>query len=679
MLSSFLGRLARWFSQQLLGIATLLLTLGRRFSELPRNARQLLLLGLDSLWLPLALWGAHAFARGQWNWAFDASQVVIATVLVLASEYAFLRMGLYRAVVRYMGHQALLAILKGIALSMAFFAWASWCYSGKVHFLSLFLYGCLALLLVGGTRLAVRAWHQHRGASGSEPVVIYGAGSVGHQLMTALMYGRHYRVVSFVDDNVGLQGSVIHGVAVQSPQNLPAIVRQHEVSQILLAIPSLSRKRRQEILDQLLTLPVHVRTVPHFADLMHGTVAVDDVRDVEIEDLLGRDPVMPRPDLLDCCIAGKTVLVTGAGGSIGSELCRQILRARPKRLVLFEQSEYALYCIDAELRALCQQDEPVELVSLLGNVQQYQHLQRVLSVFGVDVLYHAAAYKHVPLVEFNTVEGIRNNVFGTYEAARAAVDAGVATFVLVSTDKAVRPANVMGASKWLAECVLRDFAREQEKTRFCTVRFGNVLGSSGSVIPLFRRQILQGGPVTVTHPDIIRYFMTAPEAAQLVLQASALAKGGEVFVLNMGEPVRIYDLACRMIRLMGHRVAHSKDADGKGIPIEIVGLRPGEKLYEELVLGDNIAVTEHAMIMQAHETVLAHEELQQCLVNLQAACERHDCDAIGIILDRVCSLPTALGKHDRVWSVLQEDVSETGSAKISPLRTRALHQRESAS
>lgn len=671
--------LSSWIKRQATGMAELVHTLHDRLIDLPRNARQILLLVLDSFCVPLAIWASYALVRGTHHVSFTVPELTAAAIGLLCSEYVFLRQGLYRAVIRYIGYQATLAIIKGVSLSAFIFGFTVWAFTGELKVLFLFLYWCLALMLIGGTRLAMRAWYQHQMAARTDSVVIYGAGSAGRQLLTALMQGDEYRAVCFVDDDRSIQGSVILGVLVRSPQDLPDIIRTSGASQVLLAIPAIGRKRRREIINQLVKLPVYVRTIPAFADLVRGSVGIQDIQDVDLEDLLGRDPVMPRPDLMSQCITQRSVLVTGAGGSIGSELCRQILEVNPRRLVLFEQSEYALYQIENELREFLRRNGlVVELVPLLGNAQEYERIYRVLRAFEVETVYHAAAYKHVPIVEFNAIEGIRNNVFGTYETARAAIDAGVSTFVLVSTDKAVRPTNVMGASKRLAECVLQGLSARQTGTRFCMVRFGNVLGSSGSVVPLFRQQIQAGGPVTVTHRDIIRYFMTVSEAAQLVLQAGAMARGGDVFVLNMGEPVRIYDLACRMVRLMGYEV---KDAEHPGgdIEVQVIGLRPGEKLYEELVLGDNVTGTGHPMIMRAHEVSLSDDELVSLLERLRQACDDYDCLAISAILHTACGVLGPLGQSDRVWVQTGSHPTEPvpPSDKVTSLFSRNMRKRTS--
>jgi FlaA1/EpsC-like NDP-sugar epimerase len=408
--------------------------------------------------------------------------------------------------------------------------------------------------------------------------------------------------------------------------------------------------RRKQILDELEHLPVYVKTVPDLGDLMSGNATAGQLQDIDLADLLGRDAVPPNPLLIDCCIRNKVVMVTGAGGSIGSELCRQIIRCRPEELIMLDISEYALYQIAIELEHLNEQgDFKTRIVPLLGSVQNQQRLEAIFREFAVDTVYHAAAYKHVPMVEYNVVEGVSNNVFGTLAAGRAAVKAGVENFVLISTDKAVRPTNVMGASKRMAELLLQAFSQKYPSTTFSMVRFGNVLGSSGSVVPLFRQQIQHGGPVTVTHKDIIRYFMTITEAAQLVLQASAMAKGGDVFVLDMGEPVRIFDLARRLIRLMGFDIKDKTHPKGD-IEIRFTGLRPGEKLYEELLLGDNVTGTGHPKIMRAEEDLLSEAVIDRYIDELRAACDSNDCTAIQTILKKtVCGFDPKDGISDVMW------------------------------
>ena len=443
-------------------------------------------------------------------------------------------------------------------------------------------------------------------------------------------------MLGFVDDDATKVGRSINGIPVFAPTEIPSFVARMGVTDILLALPSSSRERRNRIIESLRSVPVHIRTLPGLADLATGRVTVQDFKELDIEDLLGRDPVPPNTDLMARNLAGKVVLVTGAGGSIGSELCRQILKEHPRQLLLLDHNEFGLYSIHHELFGLCIAAKiDVQLVPLLGSVANPQRLREICETYRPATVYHAAAYKHVPMVESNPVEGIFNNVFGTLNIAHACMDSGVAQFVLVSTDKAVRPTSIMGASKRMAELVLQALAAEgKASTCFGMVRFGNVLGSSGSVVPLFRSQLSGGGPLTVTHPEVTRYFMTIPEAAQLVLQAGAMARGGEVFVLDMGEPVRIMDLARRMIELSGLTVRDQATLVGD-IDIAITGLRPGEKLYEELLIGDNPAPTTHPRIMKAHEDHLSWPVLELHLQTLRRAADSGDVPAIKAVL-RAC-------------------------------------------
>jgi len=458
--------------------------------------------------------------------------------------------------------------------------------------------------------------------------------------------GRAMRAVAFVDDDAGVANRVIAGLRVYTPKHIQQMIDETGADEILLAMPSISRARRREILDALEPYALHVRSVPGFTDLASGRVKVEDIQEVDIADLLGRDAVPPRQDLFERCIKNQVVLVTGAGGSIGSELCRQILASGARTLLLFEHSEFNLYSIHAELQQRIERESlPIKLVPILGSIRNFERLFDILQTWRVNTVYHAAAYKHVPMVEHNVAEGVLNNLVGTLNAAQASIKAGVANFVLISTDKAVRPTNVMGSTKRLAEMVLQALSRESapvlffddsgvhhvNKTRFTMVRFGNVLGSSGSVIPLFREQIKQGGPVTVTHPNITRYFMTIPEAAQLVIQAGSLGQGGDVFVLDMGEPVKIADLAEKMIRLSGLSVCDERNPHGD-ISIEFTGLRPGEKLYEELLIGEDVKPTEHPMIMRAEEDMLPWDELKARLQELLAAVSEDDYSRVRVLL-----------------------------------------------
>jgi len=585
-------------------------------------------------------------------WVYVAAPVIFLPL--------FVRFGLYRAIFRYTGLATMQTLLYASALyGAALLGLVLLTFPAGVPRSVGVLQPLIFLLLVSNSRAWARLW-LNKGARGSEKqrLLIYGAGSAGAQTAAAVANAREIELLGFIDDDEAKAGRHINGVPVLSPEEVPAAVERLGVTDILLALPSTSAMRRKEIIDSLHELPVHVRTLPGMVDLASGKVQITDFRELDVEDLLGRDPVPPNSALLARDLYSKVVLVTGAGGSIGSELCRQIAAERPRQLLLVDHSEFALYAIHRQLEeslatgTLAGNERgtvATEFVPLLGNVRDYQRMVDICSAFRPDTVYHAAAYKHVPMVEHNPCEGIANNTIGSLRMARAAMEAGAAAFVLVSTDKAVRPTNVMGASKRVAELILQAFAAEtmvrfdadrrlaglvRNTTRFCLVRFGNVLGSSGSVVPLFRRQIEAGGPVTVTHADVTRYFMTIPEAAQLVLQAGAMGEGGEVFVLDMGQPVRIVDLAERMIELSGRTVRDERNPEGD-IEIAITGLRPGEKLYEELLIGDNPAPTAHPRIMKAHESFLGWSELQRWLAELEICIQRNDTEGTLEILRRL--------------------------------------------
>jgi FlaA1/EpsC-like NDP-sugar epimerase len=507
-------------------------------------------------------------------------------------------------------------------------------------------------LLMGGSRLLGKLLiiSLIQNFRPKEPVIIYGAGSSGMQLLAALQSGDQYLPVAFVDDGHKLLGSTVHGVRVYGPNSLYELVEAFSVRQILLAIPSATHAERKEILNKLEHLPVHVKTVPDLFDMVSGKVGVDEIRDIDIEDLLGRDIVPPDPELLGACIKSRSVLVTGAAGSIGSELCRQILAIGPSRLVLLDSFEYGLYELEQELltklelmRLESSAGNSVTLHAALGSVGSESFVRDVMQRYKIETVYHVAAYKQVPMVENNIVEGVRNNIFGTLATAQAAQENGVKDFVFISTDKAVRPTNYMGATKRFAEQVLQALAQrgietaagvgdsDKAPTLFSMVRFGNVLGSSGSVVPLFRRQISMGGPVTVTHPEVTRYFMTVQEAAQLVIQAGSMATGGDVFVLDMHDPIRIVDLAKKMVHLMGYDVRDENSYRGD-IAIEYTGLRPGEKLYEELLIGESVTGTDHPKIMRAEEETLSWQELKPLIDRLAQACESADSEEIRQVL-----------------------------------------------
>jgi FlaA1/EpsC-like NDP-sugar epimerase len=547
----------------------------------------------------------------------------------------FIKLGFYRAIIRYMGARALRTVIEGVATSAIALMLASYLFNLHVPAAVPFIYAVIAFCTVGGVRFAFRALFFRTQSRLKTRVIIYGAGQSGRQLLHSLMQGPDYAPVAFVDDNRELHGTQIGGLLVFSPNRLPRLIDDYGAKVILLAIPSADRATRAAIIARLEHLPVRVQMIPGMTDVVEGRARFLEVREVTVEDLLGRDPVPPQPQLMSATITGRTVLVTGAGGSIGSELCRQILRQDPAQLVLLELSEFALYRIEQELaRQALKEGRRTRLVPLIGSVRDGERVGALLHQFGVQTIYHAAAYKHVPLVEQNMVAGVLNNVFGTLTIARAAAAAGVESFILISTDKAVRPTNVMGATKRMAELICQALAQGPSRTRFSMVRFGNVLGTSGSVIPKFSEQIAAGGPVTVTHPEIERYFMTVTEAAQLVIQAGALARGGDVFLLDMGRPVKIAELAKRMIRLSGFAPVVETASNARApraadtIPIVFTALRPGEKLSEELLVDDRAGATAHPRIMTATETRADWATLAPLLDRLAEACRSDDIPGI---------------------------------------------------
>jgi len=621
---------------------------------LPRPAKRLVVLVLDLLMIELAVWAAFYLRIDQTDLPQGAQKYVYLLAPVLAIPL-FVRFGLYRAIFRYTGMAALATTAKAVGLYalLLFLALLLFRWEGVPRTLGL-IQPLLFLLLVGGSRAVARFWLAGWSGKARHAVgrlLIYGAGEAGVQTASALSVGRQFVLLGFIDDDKAKAGRSINGMDIMTPEEVADAVISMGVTDILLAMPSLERARRNQIINSLRGLPVHVRTLPGMGDLASGRVSMQDVQELDIEDLLGRAPVPPDSSLLARNLAGKVVLVTGAGGSIGSELCRQILREKPHQLVLVEHSEFALYTIHHELEALCAEHGlAVEVVPLLGSVGNFGRLKEICLLYRPATVYHAAAYKHVPLVESNPAEGVLNNIFGTLNMARAAMESGAAHFVLVSTDKAVRPTNVMGATKRMAELVLQALAASDSvrfaqpdgthsddvpnHTVFAMVRFGNVLGSSGSVVPLFRKQLLAGGPLTVTHAEVTRYFMTIPEAAQLVLQAGAMAHGGDVFVLDMGSPVKIVDLAQRMAQLSGLTLCDACNPDGD-IELKITGLRPGEKLYEELLIGDNPEGTAHERIMKAHEDFVPWTELAPVLVQMRQAAIHNDTALMKAILTRL--------------------------------------------
>lgn len=631
--------------------------------NLSRVNKRIISVLVDAFFIIFSFYAAYWVRIG--NIQFIQSETIpyLLSSVVLVTLFAFARLGLYRAILRYLTFHALAVVSVGTLISTASVAIAAFYFNAPVPRSLPIIYGTFLCLLCGGSRLIVRVLVSGLNAKGRKVVLIYGAGSAGRQLAIALRNSENYKVAGFIDNDKTLENTVIMGMQVHDVSRAAYLVDKYDVTQILLAVPSASRARRKKILESLINLSAEVLTVPDMKDIVEGKASIDQLKDVAIEDLLGRDPVTPQQCLMESNILGKVVMVTGAGGSIGSELCRQIVRQKPKALVLFELSEFGLYQIDRELKQLMEAEGlHVEIIPLLGSVQRINRLVVTMKSFKVQTVYHAAAYKHVPLVEYNVVEGVRNNVFGTYYAAQAAIEAGVESFVLISTDKAVRPTNVMGTTKRMAELGLQALAEQENRkvkgTRFCMVRFGNVLGSSGSVVPLFKRQIEAGGPITVTHQDIIRYFMTIPEAAQLVIQAGAMGKGGDVFVLDMGEPVRITDLAVNLIQLSGLEVKDEQHPYGD-IAIEFTGLRPGEKLYEELLIGDNVQKTAHERIMTANERYLPLAEFEQHLNELDKACHVFNHERIReLLLEAPTDFNPTDGIGDLVWQRTQDNQTQ---------------------
>lgn len=545
--------------------------------QLSRTHKRIVSVLIDIILIFMAFHLAILVRSGEINYFTYPAVWGIQIVVTMVTIVVFARLGLYRAVLRYLTFQALFVVTAGALISATLLAALSFYMSDPFPRTVPIIYGAFLALFCGGPRVIVRSLVVQSYSTQSKEVLIYGAGSGGRQLAMALRSSGDYRVRAFIDGDSTLCNTMILGLPVIDIEDAMPIINKYDVSQVLLAVPSAKRSRRKVILDKLAKLPVEVLTVPDMTDIVSGKAKIDELKDVAIEDLLGRDPVAPQQVLLEADIKGKVVMVTGAGGSIGSELCRQIVEQAPKSIILFELSEFGLYQIDRELNQLkVEKGLTCDIVPLLGSVQRQHRLETTMSSFGVQTVYHAAAYKHVPLVEFNVIEGVRNNIYGTYYTACAAIKAGVESFVLISTDKAVRPTNVMGTTKRMAELGLQALAEQENAkpngTRFCMVRFGNVLGSSGSVIPVFKKQIASGGPVTVTHPDITRFFMTIPEAAQLVIQAGAMGKGGDVFVLDMGESVKITDLACNLIQLSGLEVKSEANPHGD-IEIQFTGLR----------------------------------------------------------------------------------------------------------
>ena len=622
----------------------------KQLISLPRAAKTAILVTSDLTGFLLSAFVAFWLVAG--SILSMPNGLVIVGLTALVSLAVAAQRGLYHALVRYVGFELILAAaVTAVGGGVALVLIGQWLGLQDVVLRWAVVYVALVLSMLAGGRYIARAFLITRNAHAqAEPVVIYGAGEAGAQLAISLQEAGETIPVAMVDDDASLWGRRVKGLRVFPPSQIHTLTENTGANRVLLAVPTASRRRRRMILERLSEYPFRVQTMPDFQDIVSGKARVDDIRDVDVEDLLGRNAVPPDMEMLRASVTGKNVLVTGAGGSIGAELCRQIMQLDPVCLVLFDISEPSLYSIEQELLNMSVEGEKrPEVVALLGSVHHQNRMREIIRTFGIHAVYHAAAYKHVPIVEHNLFEGIHNNVVGTYHAVRAAVETQVETFVLISTDKAVNPSSVMGATKRLAELVLQAANVPANATRLCMVRFGNVLESSGSVVPLFKQQIRSGGPVTVTHRDIIRYFMTIPEAAQLVLQAGSMAKGGDLFVLDMGKPVRIHDLACRMINLMGLTVRDEENPDGD-IEIRFTGLRPAEKLYEELLIGSNVTGTEHPRILRADEDFLPQAEVDRVVAELKEASSVLDYDrARSILMRAVKEYSPSNGIDDLVW------------------------------
>lgn len=631
---------------------------------LPRVAKRVIAMLADMGLCVFSLWLAYYLRLGDFV-ALTGNGLLAVAISILIALPVFVVSGLYRAIFRYSGWSAMIAVARAVALYGLLFS----CIFTAVGVDDVprtvgLIQPILLLLLVGASRVTVRVWLgdryrdilKHRARP---KVLIYGAGSAGRQLAAAMASSQEMQLAGFLDDDDRLHGHVLNGQPIYNPADLDNLATTLKISDVLLAMPKLSRRRRNDILGQIRVAKVAVRTLPSFTDLAQGKVSISDLRDLDVDDLLGREPVMPNHILLAMNVHSKVVMVTGAGGSIGGELCRQILTVSPSKLLLIEQTEFALYNIHHELEEKLV-GRPVTLVPLLASVQDSERMREIMSTWHPDTVYHAAAYKHVPLVEHNPAEGIKNNVLGTLRTAQAAAENHVSDFVLISTDKAVRPTNIMGASKRLAEMTLQALAATSLDTKFSMVRFGNVLGSSGSVVPKFRQQIRDGGPITLTHPEITRYFMTIPEASQLVIQAGAMAKGGDVFVLDMGQPIKIMDLARRMIELSGLTIKDEMNPDGD-IEIEITGLRPGEKLYEELLIGDNPVTTSHPRIMKSEEDFITWPKLEDRLNALEMALNVNDVAVIRLMMSQLVTGYTA-SENIVDWVYLEQEASRVAGS-----------------
>ena len=637
--------------------------LARWFIGLKRQHKAIILISADIFFIVFALWAALSLRWGE-LYIPKGDQWYLFAVAPFIAIPIFIKLGLYRAIIRYIEIKALWTIIQATSLYALVFAFVLFESAIKVIPRTVPpLNWLLIMLLIGSSRFFARWWlgetyFRLSGIRGSadiykKNVVIYGAGSAGVQLASALAHGREFKVVAFIDDDKSLHKRKVNGLRIYALSSLGYLIDRYQISDVLLAMPSVKRSRISELIRLLEPYALHVLSMPGLSDIAQGKVTVDALQEVDIADLLGRDCVAPDQSLMEASISGKVVMVTGAGGSIGSELCRQIIQLQPATLILFEVSEFGLYAIEKELLYLLTKInpiKPIDIITLLGSVTDANRLEKICTLYKVQTIYHAAAYKHVPMVEKNPGEAVWNNIFGTLKTAQAAINANVELFVLISTDKAVRPTNTMGATKRFAELILQALSLDKKhNTRFTMVRFGNVLGSSGSVVPLFREQIARGGPITITDARIIRYFMTIPEASQLVIQAGSLGQGGDVFVLDMGEPIRILDLAKRMIHLSGLEIKDDAHPEGE-IAISYTGLRPGEKLYEELLIGDNVSDTRHPRIMRAEELIIPWEELEKLLDSLAKATTNDDYEQVrSILMNAVSGFAPQCKISDLLW------------------------------
>ncbi|MFS1863850.1 nucleoside-diphosphate sugar epimerase [Vibrio tasmaniensis ZS-17] len=598
-----------------------------------RKNKRLISIGYDIFAIAMSVYLAIALRLGTYTFELGLDEWVTLLLTISVTIFAFAKLGMYRAVLRYMMFPAVGNIFLAVFISSLTLVISGFFFHTFIPRSVPFIYAGLAILTLGGPRIMIRSVYDQLIKRKKPNVFIYGAGATGRELVYALIHGDEYNPVILLDDDPAKRGNILFGLKVHHSSEFEHLQSLYQPVKLLLAINNINKGKRLRLVEKLSDWPIAIQSVPSVEDIAAGKATATEIKDLDVADLLGRAPITPNSELLAKHIHGKCVMVTGAGGSIGSELCRQILAQQPKMLLLFELNEYNLYKIEQELLSTKKNlKSQTQIIAALGSVQRQNRLEKLLSSYDIETLYHAAAYKHVPLVEDNVVEGIRNNVFGTLSCAQAAIECGVKNFTLISTDKAVRPTNVMGASKRMAELVLQALADKGTDTVFTMVRFGNVLGSSGSVVPLFKKQIKAGGPVTVTHPDIIRYFMLIPEAAQLVIQAGAMGNNGQVFVLDMGEPVKILDLAKRMVHLMGMKESLDSGSDEGDVEIRFTGLRPGEKLYEELLIGDNVQGTSHEKIMTAMESKLNWPEMQTLLNELDECCHDFNVECIKRIL-----------------------------------------------